>query len=386
MSLSRNARSFVEAAVLEYGAKSQLNRDMIRIVVNKYGTKYPYWMTSNDEYKIRRGWFQIPSLDEPVAAPAPATAAPVTVDLSAQVLSFRQPKMVDESQPTIPEKYDGFVKFGLFDDLKTIIVSKEFYPVFISGLSGNGKTLMVEQVCAEAKRELLRVNISRETDENDLVGGNILVNGNIVYRDGPVLVAMKRGSVLLLDEVDRGSDKLMCIQGIMEGKPYYNKKTGEVIHPTPGFTIVATANTKGQGSDEGKYLAQILDDAFLERFAITIEQEFPDNKTEKKILSSLIEDKDFVDHLVFWADVVRKSYEEGAIDEVISTRRLVHIGRAFNMFNDRMKAIGLCVNRFDTDTKQALIDLYTKIDASVAPVSNTTVQTEQTESQPNQTI
>ena len=237
----------------------------------------------------------------------------------------------------------------------------------MTGLSGNGKTLMVEQACAELGRELIRINISVETDESDLLGGPTLVDGNVVNRDGPVLTAMKRGAVLLIDEVDRGSSKLMCLQGILEGKPYYNKKTGEVVYPKEGFNVIATANTKGRGSDEGRYLAQILDDAFLERFPITVEQEYPDVKTEKKILAPLLKDKDFVDNLVQWADVVRQTFEQGASDEIISTRRLVHIAKAFDIFGDRMKAIQLCLNRFDEETKSAFLDLYTKIDASVAP-------------------
>jgi len=267
------------------------------------------------------------------------------------------------------------VPFGFFKDLRGIIASKEFYPVFVTGLSGNGKTLMVEQVCAELNRECIRVNISIETDETDLLGGPTLVNGNVVYRDGPVLQAMKRGAVLLIDEVDRGSNKLMCMQGIMEGKPHYNKKSGEMVYPKSGFTVIATANTKGRGSDEGKYLSQILDDAFLERFPITVEQEYPDAKTEKKILAPLINDKEFVDHLVQWADVVRRSYDEGATDEVISTRRLVHIAKAYDIFKDRMKAITLCVNRFDEETKMAFLDLYSKVDSSVESPANTSTTT-----------
>jgi cobaltochelatase CobS len=207
--------------------------------------------------------------------------------------------------------------------------------------------------------------VSIETDESDLLGGPTLVNGNVVNRDGPVITAMKRGAVLLIDEVDRGSNKLMCLQGILEGKPYYNKKSGELVHPKNGFNVVATANTKGKGSEEGRYLSQILDDAFLERFPITVEQEYPDAKTEKKILSPLIDDKDFVDNLCQWADVVRKSFEQGAVDEIISTRRLVHIAQAFKLFGDKMKAIELCVSRFDAETKTAFLDLYSKVDAKV---------------------
>jgi MoxR-like ATPase len=279
--------------------------------------------------------------------------------------------MVDESDCAVPVKFDDYVPFGFYKDLKGIINSKSFYPVFITGLSGNGKTLMVEQVCAELNRECLRVNISIETDETDLLGGFALIDGNTVFRDGPVIQAMKKGAVLLIDEVDRGSNKLMCLQGILEGKPYYNKKNGENIYPAQGFTIIATANTKGRGSEEGKYLSQILDDAFLERFPITIEQEYPDAKTERKILTPLIEDKEFVEHLCQWADVVRQTYDNGGTDEIISTRRLVHIAKAFKIFGDRMKAIELCVNRFDTETKLAFLDLYSKVDASVESPANT---------------
>jgi MoxR-like ATPase len=204
--------------------------------------------------------------------------------------------------------------------------------------------------------------VSVETDESDLIGGNTLIDGNVVFRDGPVITAMKRGAILLIDEVDRGNGaKLMCLQGILEGASYYNKKTGEMIHPKAGFNIIATANTKGKGSEDGNYLSQILDSAFLERFVITIEQEFPDAKTEKKILSPLITDKAFIDELVQWADVIRKTYMEGAIDEIISTRRLVHIAKSYNIFGDKMKAITLCTNRFDDETKAGFLDLYAKM-------------------------
>ena len=228
----------------------------------------------------------------------------------------------------------------------------------------------MEQVCAQLKRESIRVNISIETDEDDLIGGNTLVDGNVVYREGPVLTAMKRGAVLILDEVDRGSNKLMCLQAILEGKSYFNKKTGETTTPAHGFTIVATANTKGRGSDDGKFIsAQLLDEAFLERFAITVEQEYPTMAVEKRIVLNKMEragcvDDDFASHLVTWSDVIRKTYFEGGIDELVSTRRLEHIVNAFAVFKDKTKAITLCTNRFDADTKQAFIDLYSKVDPS----------------------
>jgi MoxR-like ATPase len=282
-----------------------------------------------------------------------------------------QAKLAVEVDDLIPGKDATFVPFGFYKDLKTVLSTSMFYPIFISGLSGNGKTTMVEQVCANLKREAIRVNISIETDEDDLIGGNTLVDGNVVYREGPVLTAMKRGAVLILDEVDRGSNKLMCLQAILEGKPYFNKKTGETVTPAPGFNLVATANTKGRGSDDGKFIsANILDEAFLERFAITVEQEYPTMATEKKIIVKKMEkvnnvDQDFATHLVTWSDVIRKTYYEGAIDELISTRRLEHIVNAFAVFKDKQKAVQLCVNRFDEDTKEAFIDLYAKVDPTV---------------------
>jgi hypothetical protein len=379
--MNKNAQEFVTHAQELFGAGATLNRADVDRVVNERGVQYPFWFVSRPQYRAGRGSYKLPSLTGSVAqvakAPALVKAEAEPIALQAQVLAFRQPKLIDESEPAVPEVYPDYVPFGFFKDMRNIIKSRQFYPVFVTGLSGNGKTLMVEQVCAELGRECIRVNISIETDESDLLGGPTLVNGNVINRDGPVLQAMKRGAILLIDEVDRGSNKLMCLQGILEGKPYYNKKSGEVVQPAPGFNVVATANTKGRGSDEGKYLSQILDDAFLERFPITVEQQYPDAKTETKILSPLISDEAFVRNLIQWADVVRKTYEEGAIDEIISTRRLVHIAKAFSIFKDKLKAIELCVNRFDEITKTSLLDLYTKVDADVPsansePVSATT--------------
>jgi MoxR-like ATPase len=279
-----------------------------------------------------------------------------------------QPKLQTVVDNLVPSVDPTYVPFGFYKDLTKVLKSLNFYPTFISGLSGNGKTTMVEQACAKLKRECLRVNISIETDEDDLIGGNTLVDGNVVYREGPVLTAMKRGAILILDEIDRGSNKMMCLQAILEGKPYFNKKTGETVHPKRGFNVIATANTKGKGSDDGKFMsAQILDDAFLERFAITVEQEYPSLKIEKQIILNKMEkvdsvDDEFADKLVTWADIIRKTFYEGGVEELISTRRLEHIVNAFAMFGSRSKAIELCVNRFDSDTKSAFLDLYKKVD------------------------
>lgn len=371
--MNKNAKSFVVACESIFGDKAIINRDDITRVVNESGAPYPYWLVTKAEYRAGRGQYQVPASGEKVVKKTEEVKEEQMEVAYAQVLEFRQPKLIDESDSAVPSKYPDYVPFGFYKDLRGIIMSKQFYPVFITGLSGNGKTLMVEQVCAELNRECIRVNISVETDETDLLGGPTLVNGNVVNRDGPVLQAMKRGAVLLIDEVDRGSNKLMCLQGIMEGKPHYNKKSGEMVYSKEGFTVIATANTKGRGSDEGKYLSQILDDAFLERFPITVEQEYPDAKTEKKILTPLIDDKEFVDNLCQWADVVRQSFDNGATDEIISTRRLVHIAKAYKIFGDRMKAITLCVNRFDEETKMAFLDLYSKVDAKVESPANTAV-------------
>ena len=381
--MNKNAKAFVVACEERFGANAVVTRDGITQVCNESGAPYPFWLVTKNEYRFDRGQYKVPSSGEKIVKLSEKIVKnseqdckePETEMAYAQVLEFRQPKLVDDSEPAVPQKWPDYVPFGFFKDMRNIISSKTFYPVFVTGLSGNGKTLMVEQVCAELNRECIRVNISVETDESDLLGGPTLVNGNVVNRDGPVLIAMKRGAVLLIDEVDRGSNKLMCLQGILEGKPHYNKKSGEMVYPKDGFNIVATANTKGRGSDEGKYLSQILDDAFLERFPITVEQEFPDAKTEKKILSPLIVDQDFVNNLVQWADVVRKSYLEGATDEIISTRRLVHIAKAFTIFKDKMKAITMCVNRFDEETKMAFLDLYSKVDATVESPANTSTIT-----------
>ena len=271
-----------------------------------------------------------------------------------------------EQQTLVPQKDAGFVPFGNFTDLKKIISSKIFYPVFITGMSGNGKTFSVEQACATLNRELIRVNITIETDEDDLIGGFRLVDGNTVWHNGPVVEALERGAVLLLDEVDLASNKILCLQSILEGKGVYLKKTGKYITPAPGFTVVATANTKGKGSDDGRFIGtNVLNEAFLERFALTFEQEYPTPSVEAKILSKMCDDDEFVTRLVDWADIIRKTFNDGGIDEIISTRRLVHIVNAYKIFGKRMKAIQSCVNRFDDETKESFLSLYEKIDDHV---------------------
>ena len=264
----------------------------------------------------------------------------------------------------IPEKDDSYVQFGTYVPIKKIIKSKLFYPAFITGLSGNGKTMSVEQVCADLGRELIRVNITIETDEDDLIGGFRLVDGSTVWHNGPVVEALERGAVLLLDEIDLASNKILCLQSVLEGKGVYLKKIGKYVRPAAGFTVIATANTKGKGSDDGRFVGtNVLNEAFLERFPITIEQEYPSAAIETKILLANKCDKDFTENLIKWAGVIRKTFYDGGVDEVITTRRLVHIARAYAIFGDRLQAVTHCVNRFDNDTKQSFLDLYTKVDA-----------------------
>lgn len=275
----------------------------------------------------------------------------------------------EHHQNLIPDKDDTFVKFGNFNDIKKIISSNLFYPTFITGLSGNGKTFSVEQACAQLKRELIRVNITIETDEDDLIGGFRLVNGETAWHNGPVIEALERGAILLLDEIDLASNKILCLQSILEGKGVFLKKIGRFVKPSPGFNVIATANTKGKGSDDGRFIGtNVLNEAFLERFPVTFEQDYPSPSVEKKILEGIsvdlgIEDLEFSKKLVDWSDIIRKTFYDGGIEEIISTRRLVHIIRAYSIFKDKAKSIKVCVNRFDDDTKQAFLELYDKVDA-----------------------
>ena len=284
--------------------------------------------------------------------------------------AYQAPSVVPHVEQNLtPEKDDTFVKFGPFNDLKKIIQSKQFYPTFITGLSGNGKTFGVEQACAQLNRELIRVNITIETDEDDLIGGFRLVNGETVWHNGPVIEALERGSILLLDEVDLASNKILCLQPILEGKGIFLKKIGQFVNPAKGFNVIATANTKGKGSDDGRFIGtNVLNEAFLERFPVTFEQDYPSPAVEKRILGGIaanlgITDTDFISRLVDWGDIIRKTFYDGGIEEIISTRRLVHILRAFSIFKDKAKAIQVCVNRFDDETKQSFLELYDKVDA-----------------------
>ncbi len=287
-------------------------------------------------------------------------------NLTAQQLeqTFQAPAALPAvEQNLIPAKDDTFVKFGNYNDLKKVIQSRVFYPTFITGLSGNGKTFSVEQACAALGRELIRVNITIETDEDDLIGGFRLVDGNTVWHNGPVIEALERGAVLLLDEIDLASNKILCLQSILEGKGVFLKKIGRWVAPTSGFNVIATANTKGKGSDDGRFIGtNVLNEAFLERFPVTFEQSYPTVATERTILAKVCDDEEFCHRLVDWADIIRKTFYDGGIEDIISTRRLVHIAKAYAIFGNKEKAMQVCINRFDDDTKQAFLELYDKVD------------------------
>lgn len=316
----------------------------------KYTTSFP---------KVRRGLYNLEAAVVPFRS---KKEEPKTVSSAVQ--------SVVNDEVYVPDADPTYVPWGNYKDIESIIRSRVFYPTYITGLSGNGKTFMVEQACARLNREYVRVQVTPETDEDDLIGGFRLVNGETVFAKGPVIKAMQAGAILLIDEIDRGSNKLMCLQGILEGKPVVIKKTGEVVKPAEGFNVIATANTKGKGSEDGRFIAAtIIDEAFLERFTITVEQPYPTLSIERKILLKHMEkfnalDKEFAENLITWSETIRKTFEDGGVDEVISTRRLCHIIQSFGIFGDKMKAIELCIARFDADTKEAFMDLYTKVDAS----------------------
>lgn len=364
-----------------------VSRRVIEESAEKLGLAYPRFLIENRQIKVGRGLWDLAMYDPMATASTINQPEAETVNMAATVTpieTLRQKRIYNEFEDLVPSVDENFVAHGFCKDLTTILRSNDFFPVFITGMSGNGKTSMVEQTCAKLKREMIRVNISIETDEDDLIGGATLVDGNVVYREGPVLTAMRRGAVLLLDEVDRGSNKLMCLQSVLEGKPYLNKKTGEMVKPKTGFTVVATANTKGRGTEDGKFIAaQLLDEAFLERFSITVEQEYASMNIEKKIILNYMDkyqvvDEDFATKLVSWADIIRRTNAEGGVDEIISTRRLVDVVKTFSKFNDRIKAIELCTNRFDDETKSAFRDLYSKLEAP--PVQEATPVPEATDS------
>lgn len=373
--------------------KSTVTKSEIKDVCATIGISGASWFTKDESNRVGRGMYRVPMLcSKPVEVGVPMLdSKPVevveSVEMVAKVIPISRKYENDEANNRIqnvtteleltdlvPKTYKNYVPFGNFDDVLSIVKSNRFFPVFITGHSGNGKTMSIEQACAKSGRKFVCVSMTPETDESDLLGNYVLINGNMEWRDGLVTTAAREGAVLCIDEIDYGAQNLSCLQRVLEGKPFMLKKKGELIVPASGFTVFATANTKGKGSDDGRYMfTNVLNEAFLERFRNTMEQEWPPVAVEKKIIKGELKsvglpDDDFADKLVMWADVIRKTFSEGGCDEIISTRRLVHIVETFGIFQDKMKAIGMCLNRFDDDTKASFLDLYTKIDVSSSEV------------------
>jgi hypothetical protein len=370
MILNDKQKQFITLCNKEFGEIKEITRKQLIQVEKKYKVAFPQWLVSDKDLKISKGLYKMPSESNDVVT----TTVEKTVDNSTPVTTNKEAAYIMSSLTgnIVPIRDKNFVSFGNYPDVKNIIGSNRFYPVFITGLSGNGKTLAVTQACAELKKELIRVNITIETDEDDLLGGYRLKDGQTVFQNGPVIEAMERGAVLLLDEIDLASNKIMCLQPILEGSGVFVKKINKWVRPKEGFNVIATANTKGQGSEDGKFIGtNVLNEAFLERFPVTFEQKYPTTATEKKILVNTLKsygksDVKFVDKLVTWADVIRKTYYDGGVDEIISTRRLVHIAQAYAIFGNKMKSIEMCTNRFDDDTKNSFVELYTKVDSGVS--------------------
>jgi MoxR-like ATPase len=362
--LNNKQREYVKYAYGLFNKDVLTKKELIQ-ANKKFGCKYaPQWLIKDKQYKVDKATFRLP-LDGDIKKTAVVKSTNDNVEIKKEAAYIVSSLTGD----IVPKKDPVFVPFGNYPDIKSIIKSNKFYPVFVTGLSGNGKTMSILQACAEARKECIRVNVTIETDEDDLLGGYRLKDGQTVWQNGPVIEAMERGALLLLDEIDLASNKIMCLQPILEGSGVFVKKINKFVKPKEGFNVVATANTKGQGSEDGKFIGtNILNEAFLERFPVTFEQRYPNAKTEEKILNNTLEatgkkDPEYVNKLVTWADVIRKTYFDGGVDEIISTRRLVHIVQAYAIFKNKLKAIEMCTNRFDEDTKTSFVDLYTKVDA-----------------------
>ena len=380
-SLGKVRAEFVTQAVALFPNQTVFSRKQIRQIANSLGkTSLPLWIVQDPTRKISHGMYSIPECS-PEGNTQTATIAIVEAPIANEKATMNlatsaiRGMTCGDRETIVPQVSDEYVSWGHFKDLEKIVKTGTFFPVYITGMSGNGKTMMVEQVCAKLNRECFRVNIVADTDEDDLLGGFRLIDGSTVWEDGPAVQAMRSGAVLLLDEVDLGTSKLMCLQPILEGKGVYLKKINEWVRPAPGFTVFATANTKGKGSDDGRFIGtNIMNEAMLDRFAFTYEQDYPPRATEAKILQKVMKksesvDDDFADCLTKWAEMIRKLFDEGAIDEIISTRRLVNIVQAYSVFKDKKKALTLCLARFDAETNAAFISSYGKIDASFAPTS-----------------
>lgn len=377
--LTKKKANQLKLVVEKRGSGVLSRQELISLSIELFGNFNSLAWIPQFSVAVDRGLYDISGILSHIDEPTQQNTNSLgTVVLEA---SRKSPKIQDvfispdvSDSPNLPKIDSGYVPHSNMKVVEPIVASGLFYPVFITGLSGNGKTTMVQQVCAKLNRELFRANITVETDEDDLLGGFRLIDGNTVWQDGVVVEAMRRGAVLLLDEVDLASNKIMCLQSVLEGKSIYLKKTNQLVEPAKGFTVIATANTKGKGDDSGTFIGtNVLNEAFLDRFPITVYQDYPTQKQEIKILDLVrsqlgeSEDDGFSSKLVTWANSIRKAFEEDAVTEIITTRRLINIVQAQNIFKDRKKSIELCIERFDTETKKAFLDFYSALDSTPEP-------------------
>jgi len=372
-SRSEKRQLFLDA--LSATGKTEISLNEIRDLSDNIGIPLPQWFVKDETNKVKRGVYRIPSTPSAPSIQLAAQVIPMAKREDTQGNRIANVTTDLEIENLIPAQYSNYVPFGNFEDVLSIVKSNTFFPVFITGQSGNGKTMSIEQACAKAKRKFVCVSMTPDTDEGDLLGNYVLINGQMEWRDGPVTVAARQGAVLCIDEIDYGAQNLSCLQRVLEGKPFLLKKKNELVTPAPGFTVFATANTKGKGSEDGRYMfTNVLNEAFLERFPNTMEQDWPPSRIEEKIINKELDfvgraDAAFAKNLVTWANAIRTTFADGGCDEVISTRRLVHIVKTFGIYGDKRKAIEYCLNRFDADTKATFYDLYTKVDAGIDPVA-----------------
>ena len=332
------------------------------------GLFYSLHRISTKEYSLLD--ISIPHEDAVVVKQSPPVALiPTVVTVTQPVPIVIIPKTSTDISGSIPTLKKHYVQWGNYKDVERLLASNKFFALYLTGDSGTGKDIMIEQACAKLGRAMIRVQITRETKEDQLVGSKSLVNGNIVYEDGPIVWAAENGACINLSEISAGdANELLCLQHVLEGDAFFVKSANKWVTPKAGFCVIATDNTKGMGSDSGKFVGtNILNSAFLERFKMTMEQQYPPVKIEREILAKEMlrhkseVDTKFIEELSDWVAVIRKTYMDEGIDEQITTRRACHIVDVHCNFFPVDKAIQLCTARFDDTTQAAFLTLWEKM-------------------------
>lgn len=392
--------AFILAALKISRDNAIIDRTTVLSAARAAGVANPAWLTNDPANRAGRGYYRIPadkiavakSLNTtPVAERKPTTAVTVPSASAAPVVAAAAQgtsnSLVDatlslaaiaECGDCIPQKDALFVAYGHYDTVKRIIGSRRWAPSYVVGPSGCGKTYAYQQACADLKREYYEVQITTETTEDDLLGGFRLVNGETKFIYGPVTLAMMRGGFLVLDEIDQATSKVMCLQQVLNGKPVFLKKINQWVKPAEGFNVGATANTKGNGDDTGRFVgANPLNVAFRDRLSgMCFVADYPTPAVEKKILNKAmavagVDDAEFAALLVDWAGMIRKTNREGGLDETMTTRRLVQIAQNLSILGERTLAVELGINIYDEITREAMLSLFQKIDPANAPKDDT---------------